>query len=167
MICGAGAVTPALHPPAFYRRLPLPLSAGAMRCLDSIQYFCRGKDHCWPKQKTIAKHMGCSLRSVKRYIEELRVSGDVTSNRRPNTSCVYQLRVDLALPKTFGTSVGTSVALPPYKLYERTTLKRSLSNPWKEDIERFGAKREENYILPGKEAQIEAWLKERKEKHGW
>jgi DNA-binding transcriptional regulator LsrR (DeoR family) len=143
------------------------LSNGALRCLEALKYYCRGKDNCWPKQETIAKQMGCSLRSVTRYIEELRVSGDVTSNRRPNTSCMYQLRGALALPETFGTSVGTSVALPPIKLYERSTLKTPSSNPWREDIARFGAQRAESHMLPGKEAEVEAWLKQRKEKHGW
>lgn len=81
------------------------LSRGAQRCLQILQYYSRGKGYCWPAQSTLAEKLGVTVRQVKRYIRELKESGYVTSNQRPNTSCMYNLQIKISLP-------GAKMSLP-------------------------------------------------------
>ncbi len=96
------------------------LSRGARRTLQALHWFFNGKTECWPRQQTIARRVGCGLRSVKRYLDELRDAGVIESHQRPNSACVYHL-VDckeLALPEEIGTPGGTPVGTPTMKEVE-------------------------------------------------
>lgn len=95
----------------------MTLSRGARRCFETLQSFLKGKDHCWPGQAKIAERMGCSLRSVKTYLEELRQIGAITSKRRPNSSCMYTIELGFALPKM---GVALPVALPEVQICTST-----------------------------------------------
>lgn len=103
------------------------MSRGAWRCLNALRWYARGNSECWPKQATLAKKLGCGLRTVKRHIEELRGLGLVTSTQRPNSSCKYLLSTglstEMALPN--GTPGGT----PTIKLSELKVLNHSKRAP--------------------------------------
>jgi len=68
----------------------------------------RGK--MWWGQKTIAEALGISLRSVNRYMAELKKAGLVTSKQRGKTSAMYQI----AGPKS------TETKFIPYSQYLET-----------------------------------------------
>ena len=33
--------------------------------------YARDKDHCWPSQRTLARRIGCSIASLKKYLRQL------------------------------------------------------------------------------------------------
>ncbi len=75
------------------------LSRGCRDYIKALRYFCRGKDHCWPRQGTIASRLGCSKRQVRRYQTEAKEAGNVLSvKRRPNSSAVYTLQAEMSTP---------------------------------------------------------------------
>lgn len=58
------------------------LSPGAKLALFALRRFARQKTTCWPGQQRLAADIGCSSRSVRSYLAELRASGAVTVRRR-------------------------------------------------------------------------------------
>ena len=75
------------------------MSRGAVRCLEVLKRFARGKKNCWPEQAQLARAMDCSERAVRNYLNELRDAGRIVSKRRPNSSCMYELVDDFAVPE--------------------------------------------------------------------
>ena len=47
------------------------ISPGAKLTYAMLLSYAWGNDYCFPGQETLAKDMGCGLRSVARYIKEL------------------------------------------------------------------------------------------------
>jgi Helix-turn-helix domain len=73
------------------------LSRGARACLKMLESHLGGKDYCWPSQATIARKMACSVRQVKRYIQELVKGQLVTSLRHTAKSPhTYKLQPKMA-----------------------------------------------------------------------
>lgn len=64
------------------------MTSGARRCLNHLRTY--GKT-AFPFQRTIARKLQCEVRTVKRYIQELRIEGFVEVFRRGSTSAVYVL----------------------------------------------------------------------------
>lgn len=51
------------------------LSNGAVRLYLALDEYARDSGSCWPKQKTLAGRLGCSVRQLKRYLQELVAAG--------------------------------------------------------------------------------------------
>lgn len=66
-----------------------PLSRGAFRLLEALKVYARGKDHCFPLQKTLATRLKVTTRTVRRWLIELEAAGAVSWRRRTKTSAVY------------------------------------------------------------------------------
>jgi len=90
----------------------MKLSRGARACLAVLKSYLGGKNHCWPSQKTIAREMKRSKRSVIRYIEELRRAKIVTSVRS-NRNSVYVYTLQGVLSPRVSPRIVTSKAIHP------------------------------------------------------
>lgn len=66
----------------------MKLSHGARRCLNVLRTYGQ---NVFPKQETLARRMKCGLRTVSRYIGELRESGCISVLRCGRTSAEYRL----------------------------------------------------------------------------
>ncbi len=49
------------------------------------------KDHCWPSQKTLAKHLGYSVTTIKKLIDELEKAKLIAKKHTGGTSIYYML----------------------------------------------------------------------------
>lgn len=87
----------------------MKLSRGARACLAVLKSYLGGKTYCWPSQKTIAREMKCSKRSVIRYIAELRGAKLVTS-ARSNRNSVYTYTLQAVLSPRLSPRIVTSNA---------------------------------------------------------
>lgn len=90
------------------------MTRGARECLRVLKAFLHGKDHCWPRQKTIGLRMKPprSVRSVATYLQELTEQNCITTKRVPNHSNIYTIAGYIAEP------VAEPVAEPPNNLNE-------------------------------------------------
>ncbi|WP_125153610.1 helix-turn-helix domain-containing protein [Clostridium rectalis] len=68
------------------------LSDGAFKLYVILMSYCYGyKDSCYPSEKTLAKRLKRSLRSVTRYIKELREKGAITVIKREGGGNEYKI----------------------------------------------------------------------------
>lgn len=74
----------------------MKLSHGARRCLNVLRTYGTS---VFPKQETLAGRLLCDIRSVRRYVQELKQAGLVTVRKRGATSSIYQLLVPPSSPK--------------------------------------------------------------------
>lgn len=58
------------------------LSIGAKATYAVMLSYAWQKDHCFPGQTTLAKHLGSGERSVRRYIKELEEEGFIKIKQR-------------------------------------------------------------------------------------
>lgn len=58
------------------------LSHGAARLYLALDEYARDSGECWPSQKTLAKRMGCTVRSVQSYLAELCEAKMVSAKRQ-------------------------------------------------------------------------------------
>lgn len=64
------------------------LSHGARQCLNVLRTYGRS---VFPKQETLARRLKCGLRTVNRYIAELRRAGLIEVSQRGPTSSQYRV----------------------------------------------------------------------------
>ena len=68
------------------------LSHGAFKLYSVLASYCYGdKNTCYPSQATLAERMGVSVRTVRRYLQELIDAGLVQKKRRGSISNLYTL----------------------------------------------------------------------------
>lgn len=69
----------------------MKLSRGARRTLRYLESLSHRTGQAFPFIQTIAKDIGCSVRSAKYYLAELRMLGYVESRKRQHTSALFTL----------------------------------------------------------------------------
>src|SRR5512144_2739935 len=81
------------------------LSPGAKLAYAMLLSYAWQNDYCFPGQERLAKDMGCGLRSVVRFIQELEKEGFIVIKRRgqgkPN---LYELNLTTTAGKKHGKS---------------------------------------------------------------
>lgn len=60
--------------------------------------YTNGKEHCYPSQKTIANELGCSVRQVRRYLNELEKQGWIVVFRRGKQRTNLYKLADMDVP---------------------------------------------------------------------
>ncbi len=83
---------------------PPPLSAGARRCWEVLSGYARTAGQVFPFQETIARVLGVSVRSVQRWVGELRRYGLVQVQKRGRTSALYAIDSGARAGGSFGGS---------------------------------------------------------------
>ena len=58
------------------------LSPGAKLCYGRLLRYGGKKNHCWPAQETLARELGVSVPTVKRYLAELKTQRYIVARRR-------------------------------------------------------------------------------------
>jgi len=91
------------------------LSLGARALLGELQAMANAQRACWPSQQTLAKRLGKCVRSIRRYLEELKQSGLLEIKLRGfASSAIYVLldqttRTDLSAQGTLVSAQGTDL----------------------------------------------------------
>ncbi|MEG1142214.1 MAG: helix-turn-helix domain-containing protein [Clostridia bacterium] len=86
------------------------LSCKARMLAIIISSYCHEGNECYPSQQTLANDMGMSVRSIQRYLTELKEAGIVRVIRRGHTSNIYKFLISVRrfIDKTV-TKVKTSM----------------------------------------------------------
>jgi len=86
------------------------LSCKARMLAIIISSYCYNGDECYPNQQTLADDMGMSVRSIQRYLTELKEAGIIRVIRRGHTSNIYKFLISVRrfIDKTV-TTVKTSM----------------------------------------------------------
>ena len=72
--------------------IELTLSNGAFRCYVLLKQYCYAdKDTCYPAQKTLAGILKRSVRTIQRYLKEIKEAGLLKVKRRGSISNMYTL----------------------------------------------------------------------------
>ncbi len=88
------------------------MSLGAKVTYTVLCNYAATKDHCWPSQETLAKRVGCSLSSIKNYLQELVTQGLIAIIREKHRSSVYYMLLPQEFMQGNQTSVKSDIALP-------------------------------------------------------
>lgn len=81
----------------------LALSTGARRCLRLLASFAARSGKAFPFQRTLAEKLDCNIRTVSRYVRELRDAGVVQVQKRQQSSALYKLSSNCGNPVENGT----------------------------------------------------------------
>lgn len=81
----------ALTPNWVLRRSNEEISNGAKLCYARLFQYSGKKGQCFPKRTTLAKEIGCSLRTVSRYLKEL-ISNKLIKSSRLGKRCSNRYR---------------------------------------------------------------------------
>ena len=68
------------------------LSRGARRLLDLLKSFARRSGRAFPFQKTLAEKLEVKIRTIKRWVRELREGGLIAVRRRQHSSAEYEIQ---------------------------------------------------------------------------
>ena len=68
------------------------LSRGARRCFQTLQSFARKSGRAFPFQSTLAAELEVDIRTVRRYIRELRIAGWISVEKRQHSSALYTIQ---------------------------------------------------------------------------
>lgn len=140
----------------------MDIPRGPKDCLSYLQSLAKFSGRAFPKQQTIADKLGVDLRTVSRYIRYLRDSGWLTVKKRQHSSAEYVLRQDIQTRQNVRSGVVSGVVSGRFRPY--MSLKTITSEElWPKPMQVAT----QNRMLPGKEAELAAALKERKLKYGW
>jgi Helix-turn-helix domain len=70
-------------------RVLADLSSGARRCFSLLASFAARSGQAFPFQRTLAMKLDCNLRTVNRYVRELRDAGILAVRKRQRSSALY------------------------------------------------------------------------------
>jgi len=74
------------------------LSRGARRLLDLLKSFARRSGRAFPFQKTLAEKLEVKIRTIKRWVRELREAGLIAVRRRQHSSAEYEIQKGQNVP---------------------------------------------------------------------
>ena len=73
--------------------------------------YARDKDHCWPSQHTLARRIGCSIASLKKYLGQL-VAEKLIMIERALRGCKYYLLKPVQTVKILSQKVSKFIGSP-------------------------------------------------------
>lgn len=121
------------------------ISNGAYRLYTLLQSYCYGdKCNCYPSQKTLANNLSRSIRTIQRYIKELKDNGYIDIKHRGSISNVYNLLRKVIQQKANKAVEGAKRVYKAYKKKEST---------WNYDGQR-------QYDFNDLEAKLTEWQRE-------
>lgn len=120
------------------------MSRGARECLRYLASLDSAGGSVFPLQRTIAKRLGCDVRSVKRYVRELRKAGCIVIQRRGRTSAIYEIQKGQFVPSSVPSSV------PSGRRYKEVCLVSPERKPPCQEL---------NFIIPEMQAAYEEELR--------
>ncbi len=142
----------------------MKLSRGAERLFDLLKWYTARFRSVFPKQETLARHLKCSIRTIIRWLGELKSRGAVAVQRCGPQSADYAVS-EAFLKQQLAAENVTSLA-ELCRVSGRATRRVPITEfpprrkqymPYRDSFPK-PPERERNYIIPGREAAAGAYL---------
>lgn len=99
----------------------MQLSRGTRRLLTELKSYARHSGRAFPFQETLATRLGVDVRTIKRWVRELREAGQITVRRRQHSSAEYEIQKGQNVPSNVPSGAENVLSGAPY-LYMSSNL---------------------------------------------